>query len=115
MKWTAVRIVSMLCVLTSTQSFAYTECIRTVKNVWTNLSDTETVWVTFQDEGGAVFKTEAQLSDGQMQRFFSLLLTAQSTNQKVSIRYPEDNLVCPAVGDARNDVVGIWLLSTGVE
>ena len=94
----------------STSAYATTECARPVSNLWNSLSSDKQVWVTFSDGGGAIYKTEGLITAGQMNRFFSQVLAAKTTGNKLVIRYPEDNLSCPPpAGINRNDVKGIWL------
>lgn len=93
----------------STNSWSYSECVRPVKNIWTSLANARTVWIIFQDVGSAVFKSESQLTEGQMSRFVSFALSAQATGRNLIVRYPEDDLTCPPTGKARNDIEGFWV------
>jgi hypothetical protein len=95
--------------LLSWNTWAYTECSRPIKDVWTTLDSGTGVWVTFSDGGSAIFKNESDLTSGQMSRFVSFALTAQTANKKLVVRYPEDGLVCPPTGANRNDFQGVWI------
>lgn len=107
------RIVLLLAILLflilPAESFSYTECARPVNKVWTNLisPDFESVWVLFSDGGGAIYKSQSQISTGQMARFFSMALLATSTGKDLIVRYPEDGLSCPP-SETRNDFMGVW-------
>ena len=102
----------LLCVLFiwiyMSSSFAYTECKRPVKNIWSSMNSAQSVWVTFAGNGGAIYKTESQVTSGQMARCVSFAITAQTTGKKLFVRYPEDNLACPPTV-SRNDFEGVWL------
>lgn len=97
--------------LFSSSCFGYSECVRPVKDIWNNLGSAQSVWITFADGGSAMYKTESQLSAGQMARMTSMALTAQTTGKSLRVRYPEDGLVCPPTGAARNDVQGFWIVN----
>jgi len=73
------------------------------------MTDNKTVWVSFSDGGSPIYKSENQLSEGQMNRFVSFALTAQTAGNKLVVRYPENDLQCPPKDSARNDVLGIWI------
>jgi len=93
----------------SSISFAYTQCERPVNNVWASMTSAQSVWITFSDGGSSIYKRESQITPGQMSRFTSFALTAQTTGKKLIVRYPEDGLSCPPTGSPRNDVEGIWI------
>lgn len=108
-KCAKMLIVGILAMNVPVDGFAYTECLRTVKGVWIAFDGTG-VNVTFVDGGSSITKTETQLTVGQMSRYISVTLTALTTGRQLSIRYPEDNLICPPVaGPARGDITGMWL------
>jgi len=113
---------SILLLAISGSSFAFSECVREVKNVFTDFqtvvkdgtgsitSGNEMVYICFTT-GSCIFKTIKQLTDGQMARFFSMGLTAKTTGKKLQVRYPEDDVTCPPVSvSARSDVLGMWLV-----
>lgn len=95
--------------LVSSSALAFTQCTRPVDLVWNSLTASTSVWITFSDGGSAIFKTEAQLTEGQMARFASYALTAQASDRDLIVRYPENGLQCPPTGSARGDVEGIWI------
>lgn len=90
-------------------AYAYTECTREVHYVWIRMTENQSVHITFKD-GSAIYKHRSQVSEGQLNRLFSMAIAAQASGKKLRVRYPEDALSCPPVGDARNDFEGIWLL-----
>lgn len=95
--------------IASSNAYSFTECARPVKGVWINLTGTN-INISFADGGSSITKDEAQLTDGQMARLLAVALTAQTTGKKLSIRYPEENVDCPpSAGNARNDVLGLWI------
>jgi len=102
-------VICLLMLIASSSSFAFSECTREVKNVWNKLDSPPSVWVCF-NTGSCIYKSENQLTSGQMERLFSMALTAQTAGLRLRVRYPEDNLVCPPTGDSRNDVLGMWLI-----
>lgn len=104
-----LNVFTVLIILMPIYAHAYTECDRPINLVWNSLSGSESVWVTFDDGGSAIFKAESQLTEGQMARFVSYALTAQASDRSLIVRYPEDGLQCPPVGAARNDAQGIWI------
>lgn len=91
--------------------FSITECDRPIQKIWSTAEspDNETVWVVFSDGGGAIYKSQSQISTGQMARFFSMVLTASTTGKDLRVRYPEDGLSCPPSTN-RNDFIGVWLV-----
>ncbi len=95
--------------LMASSALAFTQCTRPVNLVWNSLTSSTSVWITFSDGGSAIFKTEAQLTEGQMARFVSFALTAQASDRALIVRYPENGLQCPPTGAARNDAEGIWV------
>jgi len=113
MKKTITGLVVCLSLLTiPCNSFAFSECVREVKSVFSSLSGSTSVWVCFITEtpGNCIYKDESQLTDGQMARFLSMALTAKTTGKRLQVRYPEDDLVCPPAGSSRNDFLGMWLV-----
>ena len=107
MKFKRLLCVLYICTYMSS-SFAYTECKRPVKNIWSSMNSAKSVWVTFADNGSAIYKNESQITSGQMARFVSLAIAAQTTGKKLIVRYPDDNLACPPT-ESRNDFEGVWL------
>jgi hypothetical protein len=97
-------------VFMSASALGHTECTRTPVKVWSALADKTTVWINF-DKGSSIYINESKLTEGQVNRFFSMALTAVTTNRSLTVRYPEDDLQCPPTGEARNDMLGIWLLN----
>lgn len=98
-----------LCLVLPATCFAYTEFERPVRNIWSSLNSIQNIRITFSDGGSAIYKTESQITPGQMSRFISLALTAQTTKKNIVVRYPEDGLIYPPTGVARNDAEGIWI------
>lgn len=88
---------------------AYTECVRQVRNVFSDLGGS--VSVTFIDAGAAISKSESVTSAAGVSRFLAMALLAQTTGRAVKVRYPEDGAACPpAPGGTRSDFTGFWLM-----
>ncbi len=104
-----LKVTFLLLLLISAGASAFTECTRPVDRIWNSLTASSSVWMTFSDGGSAIFKTEAQLTEGQMARFVSYALAAQASGRNLIVRYPENGLQCPPTGAARNDAEGIWI------
>lgn len=100
---------SLILAALPTLSWAYTECDRPITGIWNSTNGSGSVWIKFGDGGSAIYKSEEQLTEGQMSRFVSFALTAQTTGKKLTVRYPDESLTCPPSGDARDDVMGIWI------
>lgn len=110
-----ITITILFLFLAPTSAFSFTQCTRPVKDIWTQLlnngtSDSEHVWISFSDGGQPIYKTQSEISEGQMARFFSMALTAQASGKNLVVRYPEDDLTCPPTGEARNDFLGMWII-----
>ena len=104
----SILILALLFVFVVPSSiFAFTECGVTANKVYIQLSGENQVWVCF-NEGGCVYKTGTQLTEAQLSSFYAMALTAKTTGKTLRVRYPEDDLVCPATGH-RNDIRGMWL------
>jgi len=104
-------LLSVLLCTTSLQSFAFSECVREVNKVWSSLTENQSVYVTFSDGGSSISKSEKMITEGQMNRFFSMALAAKVSGKKLRVRYVEDDLQCPPPsGTSRNDALGIWLV-----
>lgn len=106
---TLLKIILLSSVMLSSSAYSFTQCTRPVNLIWNSMTGSNAVWVTFSDGGSAIFKTEAQLTEGQMARFVSFALTAQASDRELIVRYPENGLQCPPTGAARNDAEGIWI------
>ena len=105
----AMMLVCFFLLISATSAFAYTECIRTVSKVWTRATGIHAVWVYFAGapDHGPVYMASSTNSP-QMDKFYSMALTAVSTKNKVIVRYPEDGANC-ASQPARNDFEGMWI------
>jgi len=102
--------VGMILLIISSNSFAFSECVRDVKKIWSNFGSSTTVYVCFET-GSCIYKDESNITEGQMARLMSMALTAKTTGKRLQVRYPEDDLVCPPSGaSARNDFIGFWLV-----
>jgi len=102
--------IMVLCMLiASSNAYSFTECMRPVKSIWIDLKTGANVNITFSDGGSSIRKSESQLTEGQMARFVSVALTAQTTGKKLTIRYPENEMSCPPTGSSRSDVTGFWI------
>ena len=88
---------------------AFSECVRPIKNLFQSTSSETMFYVTFDDGGSSIFKRDADISAGQMNRLAAMVLMAQSTGRQLTVRYPEDGLACPPTGTARSDFTGAWL------
>lgn len=98
-----------LCLL-SLRAAAFTDCLRSVENIFYNFDGVVTV--TFTDGTVAVKKSEAQSSPTAVSRLLAMAMTAQTTGRMLKIRFPEDAYDCKtAVGDARSDILGLWLMA----
>lgn len=85
---------------------AFTECTKSVRNVWTATDGG--VWVCFHEVGGCIKWSGTQFSEEVRNRFYSQVVTALAADRKLTIRYPEDTLDC-AAQPTRGDFVGLWL------
>lgn len=104
-----VKIIFLLGLIAPAIGYSHTECKRPVAHIWNSMTKDKSVWVTFHDGGGAIYKSEGQITEGQMNRFVSLAITAQTTGNHLTVRYPQDNLSCPP-NDTRSDFEGVWLV-----
>lgn len=90
-------------------ALALTECLRPVQAVWNDeTAGNDSVYITFSDGGGAVFKFSSQVSAGQFNRMYAMGLLALSTGKQLLVRYPDVNLQCPPAAN-RNDTLGMWI------
>ena len=105
----SLSMVTLFTVLVFTNAHSYTECARPVKSIWINLETGASVNITFSDGGSSISKSESQLTEGQMARFVSVALTAQTTGKQLTIRYPENEMSCPPIGSPRRDFTGFWI------
>ena len=98
-------------ILLSFQSSGSTECVRPVDDVWSSLGAVENIFITFSDDGSAIFLNGNDVTEGQINRTFSQVLAAQASGRNLRVRYSEENLVCPPARGtgARNDIDGIWI------
>ena len=98
----------MAFLLSTSSAFAYTQCSRKVTEVWVSM-DGQSIWVIFAQAGhGHVFQDATNPSTVAKDRFYTMALTALTTNKKVIVRYPEDNADCSSQ-PVRNDILGMWI------
>lgn len=109
-----MMVILCLTLFASKLTFGFTDCDRPVKGVWSSMANNTTssqVWVAFSDGGGAILKSESDVSAGQMNRFMSLVLLAKTSRKKLRVRYPENDLSCPPPHAVhRDDFSGVWLM-----
>ena len=106
-------IVISFIVLLSSNAWSFSDCIRPVGNIWTSLNSETIVWISFKDGGSPIYVSESLVTEGQMSRFVAFALNAQATEKNLIIRYPEDDLTCPPMGNPRNDMEGFWVQGNG--
>ena len=109
MKIRIVIFAMCMAFLVSTSSaFAYTDCVRKVRKVWVGM-DGQSVWVVFEQAGhGHAFQDASNPNTVAKDRFYTMALTALTTNKTVIVRYPEDNADCSSQ-PARKDILGMWI------
>ena len=95
---------------------AQTDCSRPVSNVWNeqNTPTADAIWVYFDDGGQPVFfKATNAKTERQLDRMFSIVITALTTHRLIRVRYPEVGGNCAElIQTPRGDIWGVWLTNT---
>ncbi len=95
-------------IVTSTQAFAWTECLLTPQRVWQRL-DAPYVWVCFEG-AKCIYKTQGgTVTEAHLNRMYSAAMAAITADKQLLVRYPEDNGDCSVLSNTnRNDILGFW-------
>lgn len=93
-------------------AIAGTECDFEIDRIFLNLDGNHNVYATIKERNIQIYKNKSILEEAQLDRFYSLLLTAKATGSKVKVRFFSDNLDCSSISGSFGNISGIWLLDS---
>ena len=98
-------IFSLIALLWTVNSHAYTECNTSILRVYTG--DGGVLWMVFAD--GLAAYTTSTVSPTDFKNFLAVLTTALVADKNLTVRFTADGVPCTNAPAARGDITGIWL------